>query len=329
MPLKNYGLLKAALVKAVPGRESNSSPEPHFQLHLNDGQSDWRVAINVRSKAFPSELLYYIVDDFRHPILERLTPLPGGYVAAAGAESGLALDLLRMDLFETEFLVAVPYAVEGAANDLNEILDMRIEAARKRPGATFYVWGESWDEPAVKDKVFGFAHGRGLHDIHMNQGNFGAFMADDGVYQDGALLIHLPAVEGHKERWIAVFLVFQSQALRTDDDGHSIVPVSIVAARVRPRKGEAPTIMLLNASPDPVDLTGYRVYHLDEKLPIPDATVLPPGATITVALPQTSRRDPLAHPGGYLRLLDAEGRKVDAAYYGPEQVLREGWQIVF
>lgn len=329
MPLKNYGLLKAALVKAVPGRESNSSPEPHYQLHLNDGQADWRIAINVRSKAFPSELLYYIVDDFKHPILEKLATLPSGYAPSQGADSGIGLDLLRMDLFELEFLVAVPYAVEGAANDLNEILDMRIEAARARPGATFYVWGESWDEPAVKDKIFGFPHGRGVHDVHMNQGNFGAFMADDGTWQDGALMIHLPAVEGHRERWIAVFLVFQSQALRTDADGHSIVPVSIVAAKVRPRKGEAPSLMLLNASPDPVDLTRYRVYHFDEKLLIADGTVLPPGATLTIPLPLPPRRDPNAASGGYLRLLDAEGRKVDAAYYGPEQVLREGWQIVF
>jgi len=53
----------------------------------------------------------------------------------------------------------------------------------------------------------------------MNQGSSPQFAADDGVWQDGALLIQLgaPAVE-----WAAVFLAFQSQAWRTDDvSGHA------------------------------------------------------------------------------------------------------------
>ena len=81
-----------------------------------------------------------------------------------------------------------------------------------------YAFGERWGpETGVKDKVFGFQPGNGVHDIHMNQGNSARFRGDDGVWQDGGLLIHLG------DRWIGIFLAFQSQAWHTDDKtGHTI-----------------------------------------------------------------------------------------------------------
>ena len=46
-----------------------------------------------------------------------------------------------------------------------------------------------------------------MHDIHMNQGNDPRFERDDGVWQDGGLLIHFPGLS----RWIGIFLA-SSQA---------------------------------------------------------------------------------------------------------------------
>src|SRR6185503_559346 len=91
-------------------------------------------------------------------------------------------------------------------------------------------FGERWGpEAQKKDKYFGFLPGNGIHDIHMNQGNVGQFTSDDGVWQDGALMIHVPATlaaDGSTlspEQWVAVFLAFQSQAWHTDDvTGHTI-----------------------------------------------------------------------------------------------------------
>lgn len=58
----------------------------------------------------------------------------------------------------------------------------------------------------------------------MNQGNVGQFTKDDGVYQDGAFLLHFPG----QQQWVGIFLKFQSQSWHTDDrTGHTIkVPVS-------------------------------------------------------------------------------------------------------
>jgi hypothetical protein len=77
------------------------------------------------------------------------------------------------------------------------------------------------------------------------------------------------------EQWVAVFLAFQSQAWHTYDvTGHAItdpgpVPgpaepvgvVRIVGALVNP-VGPAPeseTVTLLNSSPEPVGLAGWRI----------------------------------------------------------------------
>ena len=100
------------------------------------------------------------------------------------------------------------------------MLDGHITRAIGDPSADIYAFGQRWGpEDGVPDKVFGFAPGNGVHDIHMNQGNDPAFARDDGVWQDGGLLVHFPAVS----RWVAIFLAFQSQAWHTDDaTGHAI-----------------------------------------------------------------------------------------------------------
>jgi uncharacterized protein YukJ len=53
--------------------------------------------------------------------------------------------------------------------------------------------------------------------VHQNQGNLREFRRDDGVWQDGGLIVG--AAGG---TWTAIFLRFQSQAWSTDDvSGHT------------------------------------------------------------------------------------------------------------
>ena len=94
---------------------------------------------------------------------------------------------------------ALPADAAGPDNDLADVLDGHITRAIGDPSADLYAFGQRWGpEDGVPDKVFGFAPGNGVHDIHMNQGNDPAFARDDGVWQDGGLLVHFPAVS----RWV-------------------------------------------------------------------------------------------------------------------------------
>jgi hypothetical protein len=196
-----------------------------------------------------------------------------------------------------------------------------------------YAFGERWGpEPGTPDKVFGFRPGNGIHDIHMNQGNEGRFAGDNGVWQDGALLIHFPA----QSQWVAFFLAFQSQSWHTDDrTGHSLPAagvavdrrVRIVAALVNPL-GPAPeleTITLLNSTPDGIDLSGWSIAdRLKRRFPLPDQS-LPAGATLQVPVQAPVF---LGNKGGLITLLDPQGVKVDGVAY-TEQDAPEGWTIVF
>ena len=100
-------------------------------------------------------------------------------------------------------------------NDLNEKIGMYIQRAMADEEAMIFAFGEPWGPEANKrDNYFGFLPGRGIHDIHMNQGNPpGRFARDNGPWQDGGLVFQFPG----QNQWVAVFLKFATQAWHTDD----------------------------------------------------------------------------------------------------------------
>jgi uncharacterized protein YukJ len=334
MPLKSYGVLVGRAVDAR--RESGAGDTPHYQLRVVDaGGTDYRIAVNVRSKEAPSELLYLVDDDYRHPITSSLGSLAAGWTRLDQGAAGPNLDFVRQNLFDRTMLRPLPADVEGPGNDLADVLDAQVQRAIHEPAAMVYVFGERWGPEDKADKVFGFRPGNGVHDIHMNQGNVGDFRSDDGVWQDGALMISLP----DQQRWTGIFLAFQSQAWHTDDQtGHTIQEapqqdfgierVRIVAALVNPAgpAPEAETVTVLNASPDPQDLTGWRLVDRarhDEPVP---AGVLAAGETTVVHLAGTVQ---LGNKGGEITLLDAAGLKVHGVSYTAAQAARSGWTVVF
>src|SRR5262245_42504960 len=96
MSLKKYGVLKGWPVEGSPERDGDT---PHYQVLIDvDGQKH-RIAVNVRSRQFPSNLLYFINDRFEHPILAPLADLPFGFTPIAPEPGGLALDYIRGNLF--------------------------------------------------------------------------------------------------------------------------------------------------------------------------------------------------------------------------------------
>ena len=68
MALKNYGILKGRPIDRRLGFGSS----PHYQVHLVDDDNDFRIAVNVKSKKSPSELLYLIDENYAHPLVDDL-----------------------------------------------------------------------------------------------------------------------------------------------------------------------------------------------------------------------------------------------------------------
>jgi uncharacterized protein YukJ len=330
MPLASYGVL----VGSVAGqRAEGGTDSPHYQIRIGGGEADFRVAVNVLSQEKPAELLYVAEENFRHPVTQSLPGLPDGFTPLASQPGGMALDFIRANLFDRQQMQPEPASVPGPDNDLADKLDHFVRRAAADPAARLYAFGQRWGpEAGIPDKIFGFRPGNGVHDIHMNQGNSQRFRQDDGVWQDGGLLLHYPA----QDQWVGIFLAFQSQAWHTDDQtGHAIAGqpetdriVRIVAAVVNPPgpAPEAETVTLLNASPHQVDLTGWSILDRAKHQMMFPGGLLAPGDSLRV---QVAPPVQLGNQGGLITLLNPDGLKADGVAYTQAQAATEGWSIVF
>lgn len=339
MALDDYGVLAA---RARDTRREDGTDTPHYQVHLVDEPGEhWRIAVNVESQLAPSELLYLVDDDFRHPVTAQLGGLQSGWHPLPPSAGGPHLDFIRGNLFDRAQMRLLPPALVGPDNDLADLLDHWMQRALGDPAATVFAFGQRFGpERGVRDKVFGFTPANGVHDIHMNQGSSGRFRRDNGVRQDGALIVRLPA----DDRWVAIFLAFQSQSFHTDDvTGHPLAAsggengtrpaaepdaVRIVAAMVNPigPGPEAESVLLLNASPDAIDLSGWRIADRTKRSCAVPGGPLASGETLRAPLADGVT---LGNNGGAITLLDGAGLKVSGVAYTRDDAQREGWTVTF
>jgi len=214
MSLQSYGLLKC---KAIGMKEERDDRRPHYQIHAIANEDHYRISINIKSDFKPSELLFYKDDNFSHSIINNIKELPFGFFAS----QSICIDYVRGNLgFSREDMKTIPHDRPGPNNDINEKLNFYIKEAILKEESELYVFGTRWKSRnrCKADRVFGFQPSVGMHDIHMNQGNTGKWKKDDGVWQDGCLLIHYPL----SDKWVGIFLAFQSQSWNTDDcTGHA------------------------------------------------------------------------------------------------------------
>jgi uncharacterized protein YukJ len=362
MPLPHgYAILRGHAVDGVLAKPGTD----HYSIHVIDNDKDYRIAVNIRSnaKGFGKDLLFYLNEDFQHSMLEELVQLPVGLKKfehndgfEKRRESGVALDLIRMNLFDRTEMQVFPGQVPGKDNDLNELIHRLVQDARGDENSEVYAFGEPWGPEAKKDKIFGFQPGNGVHDIHMNQGDMtGEHAFEDGLYQDGGLIFH----DSLTGKFIAYFTKFQSQSWHTDDtQGHAIdgagnptgagnqpdhtgpgggnpigegndpdLSVRIVAAMVNPI-GPAPereTVTLLNTLAVAVDLDGWMLAD-KQKRKMRLSGSLGKGETrkVDVVAPMS-----LANDGGIITLLNKQGVKVHGVSYTKGQAHREGVTITF
>lgn len=353
MPLKRYGVLKGRAID----RRVGSGGNPHYQVLLVDNDDKWRIAVNVRSQD-GSDVEYLVRSQFKHPITTNIADLPVGFHELDCKPNGPSLDYIRGNLAQWNEFVPLPFDVPGPDNDLNEKLDHYVQRAMADEDAMIYAFGQRWGDEPNRDKIFGFKPGRGIHDIHMNQGNDPGHAKDDGVWQDGGLLFNFPS----QQQWVAVLLKFHSQAAHTDDSsGHQLqidpgsgppsdrlqaptppgqfnqavqLPtvarpdglVRIIAALPNsPKSPEEEFVTLLNTSSQPVSLDGWSLSdQLKQRCPL--SGEIGPGETKRFAV---GRPMQLSNQGGIITLLDSRGLKIHGVYYTREQAAHPGWTIPF
>lgn len=348
MPVNPYGVLRARPINRRLGAGQN----PHYQIHCVASGEDFRIAINVKSRQNPSELLYIIDERFEHPIIETLEDRQIGFTQLNRVPTAGGLDFIRGNLFDPRDMVALPHDVPGPDNDLNEKFDAIVQRALADETAEVFAFGATWGpEQNRPDNYFGFRPGRGIHEIHMNQGSVGQFQHSNGVWNDGGLIFRFP----EQQQWIAVFTAFQSQSWHTDDqtgdrigtdlvgpggNGDPIRPIAgelptevlpdgkvrIVAALINPSESpERETVTLLNTTASEIDLSGWELKD-KQKNGTPLEGKLAKGATLVVAVKTPMA---LSNQGGIISLLNKEGLKVDGVSYTRQQARHVDWTTTF
>jgi uncharacterized protein YukJ len=179
VPLRSYGVLTATIER----RTRASTRSDHYRLRCT---GSWEVAINAHSDVPPSDVEFAVVTVKARRLNLGWRPL----------RPGEGLDYIRGNMVKPEQFEALPISQAGADNDLNELFDRHLTV-----GAMVQAFGARYNGAA-----------KGVHDVHQNQGNIPRYREDDGVWQDGGLIIGTTAI----------LLRFQSQSWTTDDrTGHA------------------------------------------------------------------------------------------------------------
>jgi len=212
---------------------SSGQNKPHYHIKLGVSGKTFDIAVNVQSTD-GSKVLYHVEHDFHPPDPDSLIKLPDGFKLLTRRGEAhpdpLAVDFIREGLVHEGQMHLLEIGIRASQNDLENEVDDLTNRIRSNPDAKLYAFGSQFPS--------------GIHDIHMNQGDpRGSFGDDNGIYQDGALFVNLPA----QNRWLAVFIAFQTQSWHTDDRGNPISGLSdgdgrdnrevTHAPRKRPRHG--------------------------------------------------------------------------------------------
>lgn len=347
MPIQNYGVWVAQPVRVSAERAQEDPETPHIHLFFDDGTGGnfdhaRRASINVKSGSPLSELVFWHLQDFHHPIVEKLRELNTGFAPIARASGGAALDYIRGNLMDLEKGRILPHDQPGPQDDIIDYVMPELQSAISRK-ARIYLFGEPYDDR------------QGIHDVHMNQGSQGGFKKYNGVWQDGGIILHYPA----QDRFAAIFLAFASQAAHTDEQNGHALPgsrnlaqliggtqdedditieddrrVAIVAALVNPVGGEnqpgasgrPEMVYVLNRTTAGISLKGWSLLNKEDQAHVISGDVwLAPGGLQPIVMEQS----PLSNKGGLITLLDATGHKVDGVSYTKAMADKEGELVVF
>jgi uncharacterized protein YukJ len=186
------------------------------------------VAVNIES-VDGSEVLYAIEEGFTPPDLAGLSALPMGMTALKSEAGGLALDYVRSTMNGAPMITKAQMTLLPKQGAQAKGLSAEAEAIQRAKARALENAVVTLLNMTIADKdgvIFAFGSAfadkgkvDGIHDIHMNQGNpANNHGGDNGVWQDGALLIHLPS----KNTWTAVFIAFQTESWTTDSAGNPV-----------------------------------------------------------------------------------------------------------
>ena len=233
-----YGLLRGKIINDLPYQHGTD----HFQIEVDAAGDTYRIAVDVYSQLAATStsthfrhgqnnqpletdrmVMFYNDTNYRHNITAAMLNAQVGLTPKAALPKELLLDYVRYTpaLFDLgQMKVVPPKDQSGNQEDLNDKIGPWVEKAKADPNAEVFAFGSSWNDNAPgaqpdHNHYFNPEPTLGIHDIHVNQGDTGKEQKYNGIWQDGALFIHLT----NPENWVAFFFRFQNQSTATDNNG--------------------------------------------------------------------------------------------------------------
>jgi uncharacterized protein YukJ len=188
-----------------------------YEIRLDcEAGTSFRISLQVRSTAAATIRAYIspalpTVTKFNIPALAITTPM--FRPLDVGPQIGEGLDYLRDNLFKLTDMEQISQERPGIS--LVNLVDSMISRAIHTDGARVVAFGQAFKDN-TPDKLFHFAPGWGMHDVHLMQGSVQPpHAAGNRVYGDGALFIWYPP----ERELAALFIRFEAQKLDTNQYG--------------------------------------------------------------------------------------------------------------
>lgn len=202
-----YGVLigKVVGINADPVRDKT----PHYKVSVRTRDDEiYKVLINCQSINDKSpQLLYYIGEVCRAEISDILQNMEYGFHEVDhfnNINPEIAVDYIRSGLFDPHKMEVISYDIPGKY-DLKGLLEKNMEKALNNNEVIIYAFGIHYGD-------------KGIHNIHMNQGNIGLHSDENQIYHDGCFFLHFT----EEDKWLGYFLAFQNQSWCTDDRGNPV-----------------------------------------------------------------------------------------------------------
>lgn len=199
----------------------NPNRRPHYHILVEAGNQKFDIAVNIASddpKTADVRVLYAIKRNITPPQMDALLNLTNGMYELP-SNGIVGIDFVRDRLVVKDEMNPLPLfdrdspIEEQGSQEIKQLIDEVVAD----PNAVVYAFGHRYDRRSPKNAAFGFQPDDGIHNIHMNQGNYtGNHDDENGRGEDGALFIHLPDTN----TWHAVYIAFQTQSFDNDDRGY-------------------------------------------------------------------------------------------------------------
>jgi uncharacterized protein YukJ len=225
-----YSLLKGTLVDAKPWSRSGSGT-PHYHLLVEASGKHYDVAINIASSDphSPDKRVLYLIRGVTSNLqpnsadaLEGLAPrfydFPGDMsgTGIAGLDFTADRDAHGEPFVRKEDMNPLPIYKPHRPDSGQDAVMLLVQSVKGVPGVYLYLFGHKYGTPADPNSWPGTPLSGGMHNIHMNQGNYtGNHDDENGRQNDGALLLRMP-----QGPWRGLYVAFQTQSWDNDAQGY-------------------------------------------------------------------------------------------------------------